>query len=284
MKNLLKSLGVFFLTTNSIYRDKIRMMVLCLLLPIIVSAQDTIDRGNYFIAISHDGNIHDKDDFIASALNIAMLAEVGLWDKVVHFEYSNHIWDENPASVKEMQISVRGACERWGVDTNRIFEVRVKEQFAAAKENFKKAAQKAKDAGAILYYACGGPMEVPYQMLENLSPELRKVVFVISHGNWNNEHAGKMHGGRNWDDLIKIAGGYKMIANQNGQYFNNPPANWKWLEEKGGRYAWLYSRNPFAEKFDPSDAGMTYYIITGRGNDQPKREDIEPLFRGTEKK
>jgi len=254
---------------------------LFLFTPITIFAQDKIDRGNYLIAISHDGNIHDKDDFIASAMNIAILAEVGLWNKVVHFEYSNHIWDENASAVEEMQKSVNGAVEKWGVDASRIFEVRIPAQLAVAKINFRKAAKQAKDQGAILYYACGGPMEVPCQMLESLPEDLRKVVFVISHGNWNNEHAGKMHGARNWEDLIKIAGGFKMIANQNKCYFNNPIPNWKWLEEKGGRYAWLFSRNPFTDKFDPSDAGMTYYIITGRGNDTATRQDVELLFKGS---
>jgi hypothetical protein len=280
MKHYLKSFNFFLFFTSAKRFKSMKIIVVCLLFPAFIYSQDTIDRGNYFIAISHDGNMHDKDDFIASALNIALLKEVDLWDKVLHFDYSNHIWDENINSVVEMQISVKGACEKWMVDTSKVFEVRIKEKLEAAKENFKQAAQTAKDHGAILYYACGGPMEVPYQFIENLSPELRKVVCVISHSKWNNEHAGKKHGGRNWDDLIKIAGDYRLIANQNQHYFNNLPENWKWLEAMGGRYAWLYSRNPFVEKFDPSDVGLTYYIITGRGNDRPKREDVEPLFKG----
>ncbi len=86
-------------------------MCLFLLLSTLGFTQDKIDRGNYLIAIGHDGNMHDKDDFIATPMNIALLAEVGLWDKVVHFEYSNHIWDENATSVKEMQASVNGALK-----------------------------------------------------------------------------------------------------------------------------------------------------------------------------
>ena len=241
------------------------------------SASDEIDCGNYRIAISHDGNDHDLDDIVAAPMSLAVVTEAGVQDKLVHMTYSNHIWGDKGNQPERMKESVDGAVERWGVDPSIVFEARVPAQLKAAKEAFKKAVVETFDAGATLYYASGGPMEVPYQMLEGLEKKYRDIVTVVSHGTWNDEH--QHNGSRTWQDLIKIAGKNLHTKTQNSTVWNNSLSSWLWFKDLGTKYAWLYDRNPFDNKFDPSDAGMMYYIVTGRGNQDAQMTDVKWLFQ-----
>lgn len=45
------------------------------------------------IAVTADGNQHDKDDWGASPLGLAILAQRGLQANVVHYDYNSHGWD-----------------------------------------------------------------------------------------------------------------------------------------------------------------------------------------------
>jgi hypothetical protein len=46
--------------------------------------------------------------------------------------------------------------------------------------------------------------------------------------------------------------------------FNTPIEKWHWMRDSQNQdLKWVFSRNPFGNKFDPSDCGMVYYLITG---------------------
>ena len=55
----------------------------------------TIDTSQYRIGTDHDGNQHDEDDFGASAMGIALIAEAGIKSKLVHVDHSNHLGNNN---------------------------------------------------------------------------------------------------------------------------------------------------------------------------------------------
>ncbi|MCG8699957.1 MAG: T9SS type A sorting domain-containing protein, partial [Bacteroidales bacterium] len=130
---------------------------------------------------------------------------------------------------------------------------------------------------ARVYYACGGPMEVPYQCVMTLPKAKRAQVTVISHSPWNNKHK---HGkSRTWKQLIKTGVKNIGIGNQNKTAFNSAKGSWSWLNSKGGKYAWLYKRNK-KKTFDASDAGMCWFIITGRGDKKANMTNIKKLFNG----
>lgn len=237
---------------------------------------DQIDCGNYRIALSFDGNDHDPDDIVASPMALAIIAEAGVKEKLVFVDFSNHIWGDRGSQPREMRTSIDGACSRWGIDRGICFEVRVSTELNKAKTAFRDAVIEAYNAGATLYYACGGPMEVPYQMVNNLESKYRSVVTVISHHGWNDSHV--HNNSHTWDDLKAIAGNSIHIDDQNKDCWSSSLSNWRWLLQKGGDYQWLYDRNPFSDKFDPSDAGMTYFIITGRGNQNAVMSDAQWIF------
>jgi hypothetical protein len=232
-----------------------------------------IDCSNYRIALSHDGNANDLDDIVAAPLALAIVVEAGLKDKFVFMDYSNHICGDGPNQAEAMRVSVSGACEKWGVDPAKTFEVRVPSVLTEAKAAFKKAAIDAYNDGARLYYACGGPMEVPYQMVSQLDQKYRDNITVISHSTWNDNHS---MCGHTWSDLTPLCESMH-ITDQNSPCWNDGTGDWQWLADKGGKYEWLYNRNQ-KQSWDGSDAGMAFYIITGRGNQNAEMADAKALF------
>jgi hypothetical protein len=245
-------------------------------LVIIVLAAAAFARGNYRIAVSHDGNAHDPDDIVGAPLAIAIIVESGMKDNFVFMDYSNHIWGDTKNQADEMRESVQGACSRWGVDVGKTFEARKPEELAAAKDTFKAAAIDAYNDGVPLYYACGGPMEVPYQMVSQLEEKYQKNITVISHSPWNENH--QHDGSHQWSDLIKLCNS-KRIRNQNATIFLNTYNAWHWLRDMGGKYEWLYNRAGAKDRWDGSDAGMVYYIVTGLGDENPSMADFEAMIQ-----
>jgi hypothetical protein len=64
-----------------------------LLLALMSCALVASARADFRIAYSCDGNQHDADDWHASAMVLAMLAETGMTNRLVHFDYNNHLGD-----------------------------------------------------------------------------------------------------------------------------------------------------------------------------------------------
>src|SRR5688572_28615696 len=76
------------------------------------------------IAWSADGNHNDPDDWIASPLALAIFAEMGLRDRVVHFDYNCILPLTNPEWEKIHAASVLGAAKHWGYDPALFVDVR----------------------------------------------------------------------------------------------------------------------------------------------------------------
>jgi hypothetical protein len=66
------------------------------------------------IAYSGDGNHNDEDDWAASPVALAIFAEFGVKDKLVHFDYNSILPETNPEWEKQHETSVLGAAERYG--------------------------------------------------------------------------------------------------------------------------------------------------------------------------
>ena len=45
------------------------------------------------IAVSSDGNYHDRDDICATAVTIAIFTSAGVAGKLVYYGHSDHIWE-----------------------------------------------------------------------------------------------------------------------------------------------------------------------------------------------
>jgi len=84
------------------------------------------------VVYSADGNHNDPDDWIASPVLLAILAECGLKDRVIHFHYNSILPLTDPEWEKTHAESVLGAAKHYGYDASIFFDCRKELDKAAA--------------------------------------------------------------------------------------------------------------------------------------------------------
>lgn len=265
----------------------------------IVNAQTPLWQGIGRIAISSDGNEHDHDDWAATPLSLALLAASGLQDNLVVYTYSDHIWGSNqdhPTSksgltaYEHMRVSALGGQQWFGFDsTNFVCAVDNSEvAYKALCDEINKSS-----AENPLIIIAAGPMQVVGEAISRADISKLQFVSLISHSGWNDNHSDKPYKAF-WDDhsgwtfkeiqesFSGVDGGNLNcvhIANQNGGKgyvgFKAPIERFDWVRTsqaknneayKKGAWEWLYSRLETCIKkgdFDPSDAGMVVFMLTG---------------------
>lgn len=238
------------------------------------------------VILSFDGNVHDDDDILALPYATGLWWAAGLKDKVVQVEYSNHVClinvnESDGAGAgagddsQNMRNSASGAISRFDYDPNIFFDYETQGHASTNKMAF----EIEKSTGANpLWIIAGGPMETIWRGLE-LASKGHENVIIISHSAWNENHShcGDAHdwnaiknkysdrgvyfvGNCSGGDCLQPGG----LNDQNGG-FSSALSNWSWMQNSTKEYnRWIFGRNPFGNtKFDPSDAGMSYFLITG---------------------
>ncbi len=280
------------------------IMLLCTLSAV---AQQPLWQGKGRIMISSDGNEHDHDDWAATPLTLALLAASGLQDRVTLYTYSDHIWGSNldrPTSksglnaYEHMHESALGSKKWFGFDkTNFICAVDDAEvAYNAVRDEINKSSKK-----NPLIIIAAGPMQVVGEGINRADKNKLQFVTILSHSEWNNKHSKKPinnepdHTGWNYQDIrdkFENAEGGSLkviqIVDQNGgadyDGFNAPIEKFEWIKTsparnhkayKPGAWDWLYTRQETCIKakgknFDPSDAGMIVYLLTGIEKTEPE--------------
>ena len=277
------------------------MLTALLMLPTLVNAQ-AIPYQNGRIIISSDGNEHDEDDWAGTPFSLALLASQGLQDQLTVYTFADHIWGSNlkypPGHQKtdvgalgEMQISALEGKTQFGFSNSNFIEaVNNKNQAYNAIRDEVLAAS----AADPVYIVAAGPMQVVGEGIDrafnhaNYTNQLN-YVRLISHSSWNDKHSDKPldfepnHSGWTWNEISNSfsAHGLTMdhIVNQNdGPNYDgmrSDKSNFNWLNTSPyrndpaylpGSWDWLISRQEAAKKgndYDPSDAGMVIYLLTG---------------------
>ncbi len=272
-----------------------------------VFSQTPLWQSKGRIAISSDGNEHDHDDWAATPLSLALLSAKGLQNKLVLYTYSDHIWGSNLAmpvgkggltAYEQMRESALTGAKLFGFDQSR---------FLCAVDDPEKAyvamakAINATSEDNPLFIIAAGPMHVIGEGIRRSERDKRKYVTVISHSDWNNKHANEPytwepeHKGWTFEMMKKVYSTKKSgevqfirIADQNGgkDYLglNAAIEHFDWIKTssaqnnglyKKGSWEWLYSRQETCLKkkgknFDPSDAGMVIYLLTGKEKTNPE--------------
>src|SRR5262249_3907364 len=134
------------------------------------------------IAYSADGNHNDPDDWAASPVALAIFAESGVKDRLVHFHYNCILPETNAEWEKTHADSVLGAAKHYGYDRSVFFDCRQQLDQAVAALTKEINASSADDP---LYFIVAGPMEVPCMAIERSQPDKRQFVYCISHSRWN---------------------------------------------------------------------------------------------------
>ncbi len=256
------------------------------------------------IVISSDGNEHDHDDWAATPMTLALLASRGLQDKVTLYTFSDHVWGSNhdfEDAAEQMRISAYEGQEWFGFEYTEFIEA--VEDPEAAYEAMKREINKSSAEDPLTIIAAG-PMHVVGEGIARAKPERLKHVHLISHSPWNNRHSNRPnkswedHSGWNWSQIEEnfAPKGLFMdyIANQNGgethDGLRSEKENYDWLRDsehrnlpiyKAGSWDWLYARQlEYMRKnqkfFDPSDAGMIVYLLTGIDKTDP--DDVRRLL------
>lgn len=242
------------------------------------------DKGR--IAISSDGNEHDKDDWAATPMSLALLAAQNLQDKLAVYVYSDHHWGSNVKesdALAQMQESALKGAEHFGFDKSRFFEAAT-DLDASVNALVAEINKSTADDPLILIGA--GPMDVIGRAIAAADQTKLTFVTTLSHSNWNNKHSDNPdsfedHSGYTYEE-IKTEFEPKgltvvQIKDQNGgpgyDGMRADKAYFDWLKDTGDDdLEWLYSRQQAAIKgseFDPSDSGMIIYMLNGIEDTDP---------------
>jgi len=84
----------------------------------------TVFAGGRFgrIAISCDGNFHDRDDINSSGWELAIFAQAGRAQDVVYFGYADHYWESDGSMESDMSTSVAQAASDWDYDASVLHD------------------------------------------------------------------------------------------------------------------------------------------------------------------
>ena len=265
------------------------------------------------VAISSDGNAHDCDDILATAVSIAILAKSGNADKLRYYGYDDHLWgtesacDQNAtdfgtraAREYQMKLSAEETARRFGGFDPYVFYDVVNEPQAAI--NILAAEIARSSVGDPLWLIGAGPMQIIGLALEQAASLNRSSlahVYVISHNTWNNAHA-EVHlgtAGYTFTDLGVLGVNLIGLIDQNAADLNVAASNYAWLTNSGDpNLAWLMERAFVAGRkmdqsqpvyfdnsnnnlrFDASDAGMVFWLVTGRGDQTVLMSELKAML------
>ena len=222
------------------------------------------------IAYSADGNHNDPDDWFASPVALAIFAEAGLKDRLVHFDYNCILPLNDPKFEQTHAESVLGAVERYGYDRSRFFDCRKDLDRAVS---HLAAAINASSADNPLWFIIAGPMEVPYLGIQKADPTKRQFVHCISHSRWNDGFARGYTFTHTKRSVIEQDVRWIQIRDQNPLLSTSPykrrardeecrPYHWM-RDSQDAKVRWLWERMLVSTRPDPSDAGMAWFLVTG---------------------
>jgi CubicO group peptidase (beta-lactamase class C family) len=235
------------------------------------------------IAYSADGNHNDEDDWAASPLALAIFAEFGVKDKLVHFDYNSILHATNPEWQKAHETSILGAAERYGYRRSLFRDCR--RDLSGVIASLRRAINES-SAENPLYFIVAGPMQVAWEAIRSSNPARREFVYVISHSRWNDGFDTRTTFVKTKRDVIRLGVNWVQIRDQNEFLSTSPygrPANddewrpWHWMRDsKDGRLGFLWDRMRATTRADASDSGMAYFLLTG--DEQPAMPKVVHLL------
>ncbi len=230
------------------------------------------------IAISEDGNYHDTDDYDSAAISVAEMAEKGRAGDVVYWGYCDHYWRSVSSRETIMHDSVVKTAAMWGGFSSAQF-FNVAQQHAQAVAALATAIN-ASDWGHNLVILEQGPAQVIGEAIAASHPSARPYVTVESHSRWNDNHAvdcGAAEGLKqprySYSQFAAMGVKTVHIQDQNAG-LNKPYSDYYWMRDSTDpNLQWLWQRGRLAGKstYDCSDAGLTYYALTGDPSATPTK-------------
>lgn len=226
-------------------------------------------------------------------MTLAILAKAGLQNKLVHYDFNDHIGESTSNGENQMRTSAFGARDRFGFPNVFYDDI---QNLGGAVNNLKNAIN-ASASGDRLFVILAGPAEVLWRAMNQANAGKRQFVTVVSHSFFNEFHANNQHAGQpnhgqpnhtqlthTITDVQNLGAQFIRIANQN-DYWNTHLGGrggfgaLDWIQNHpDANFRWVYTRIQAVGRADYSDAGMAYYLITG--NDTANTATQESFFQG----
>ncbi len=249
-------------------------------------AQNVPYSGERIVVIA-DGNEHDKGDWAATPLSLAVLAAKEIQDQVVVYAFSSHTWGSNKShagSDAQMRESAFLGARNFGFKKTKFIEAVNAPNYAIIEITSQINKSSSKNPLVILV---AGPMDIIGTALGEADSTKLKHIRIISHSIWDQQHAdspeeGETHKGWTWEKIRESyqGKGLELIAlPELGEgNFKGPLSAYSWLNDSSkkepkpfekGSWQWLFSRIEAAttgEEVNPRDVGLLLYLLTGKSN------------------
>jgi hypothetical protein len=260
-------------------------------------AQDIPYTGERIVIVA-DGNEHDKGDWAATPLTLAVLAAKEIQDQVMVYAFSSHTWGSNKThsgADAQMRESAFLGARNFGFKKTKFIEAVNAPNYAIIEITTQVNKSSAKNPLVIL---AAGPMDIIGTALGEADSTKLKHVRIISHSIWDQQHSdspeeGEEHKGWTWEKLRESYAGKGLnlitLPELGEGNFKVPLSAYSWLTNSSekepkpfekGSWQWLYSRIEAAksgEEVNPSDIRLLLYLLTGKSNTgiQDLREMLE---------
>ena len=249
-------------------------------------AQNVPYSGERIVVVA-DGNEHDKGDWAATPLSLAVLAAKEIQDQVVVYAFSSHTWGSNKShagSDAQMRESAFLGARNFGFKKTKFIEAVNAPNYAIIEITSQINKSSSKNPLVILV---AGPMDIIGTALGEADSTKLKHIRIISHSIWDQQHAdspeeGETHKGWTWEKSRESyqGKGLELIAlPELGEgNFKGPLSAYSWLNDSSkkepkpfekGSWQWLFSRIEAAttgEEVNPRDVGLLLYLLTGKSN------------------
>ena len=250
------------------------------------------------IVIVADGNEHDKGDWAATPLSLAVLAAKEIQEQVMVYAFSSHTWGSNKTHAgadAQMRESAFLVARNFGFKKTKFIEAVNAPNFAIIEITNQINKSSAKNPLVIL---AAGPLDIIGTALNEADSTKLEFVSIISNSSWDQQHSdspeeGESHKGWIWEKLRESfqGKGLKLITlPELGEgSFKGSLTAYSWLNDSSkkepkpfekGSWQWLYSRIEAASsggEVNPGDVGLLLYLLTGKTNAgiQDLREILE---------
>jgi hypothetical protein len=249
-------------------------------------AQDVPYSGERIVVVA-DGNEHDKGDWAATPLTLAVLAAKEIQDQVVVYAFSSHTWGSNKThsgADAQMRESAFLGARNFGFKKTKFIEAVNAPNYAIIEITSQVNKSSAKNPLVIL---AAGPMDIIGTALGEADSTKLKHVRIISYSIWDQQHSdspeeGETHKGWTWEKLRESYAGKGLnlitLPELGEGSFKAPLSAYSWLTNSPGKepkpfekgsWQWLYSRieaSKSGDEVNPSDVRLLLYLLTGKSN------------------
>jgi hypothetical protein len=206
---------------------------------------------------------------------LGLLYKSGLAKQVTHYTLNDHVWHDKyflPKQAAAHTLSYTGTISRTNGAFSNIKHFDAYEDKLAAVTALKNEMNKSTKASPLTIMMAGRAQVLGEALLAS-DKAARPFITVISHSPNNESWAEQYPGGIKWSQVQNSGADVRHIKGQNDGTKKPYSAYTALRDSKDPLLNWIWERCNVMKvsSFDPSDAGMTYYALTGDQSASPSK-------------